>query len=340
MGDNKIKISAVGKIPKLAGYLDTLPLDKADDETGEDVIYFNDATDVNKIFEVYKKVDFTEKYDDVKAPAVMVAGWYDMFLGPQLTDYQKIMKQGGGETSLSRLIVGPWSHGPGGDGSVDFGPDGGMGNILGSDQAIQWMDYRLKGIDNEAKEWPPVKIFVMGGNIWRDENEWPLKRTIYTKYYLHSDGTANTSAGDGLLSVDVPDTNEPTDKFVYDPLDPVPTKGGNNLITNLGAYNQSKIEKRQDVLCYTTPVLENDVEVTGPISAVIYAASDAADTDFTLKLVDVHPDGKAVNIQDGIVRALYRDNDPTNPTPLTPGISKNIISIFGRPQTFSKKDIK
>jgi hypothetical protein len=159
----------------------------------------------------------------------------------------------------------------------------------------------------------------MGENVWRGENEWPLLRTHYTDYYLHSAGHANTRGGDGALSVEPPKAAETLDHFSYDPMHPVPTLGGNNLGLNLGAYNQAKLEDREDVLCYTAPVLEQDVEVTGPVTAALYASSDAQDTDFTVKLVDVYPDGKAVNIQDGIVRARYRHNDPEHPTPLAPG---------------------
>jgi hypothetical protein len=190
--------------------------------------------------------------------------------------------------------------------------------MFGAKHLLAWFDRWVKGEKNEVDDWPRVKIFVMGENKWRDENEWPLARTQYTKYYLHSGGKANTRNGDGTLSTEAPGEETP-DKFAYDPLNPVPTKGGNSLGLNLGAYDQAEIEDRPDVLCYTSPVLDKDLEVTGPIRAFIYAATDAKDTDFTVKLVDVYPDGKAVNIQDGIVRALYRKNDPQNPTPLTPG---------------------
>ncbi len=318
MGDHKANFGVMAKMSRFDDYMRTLPLDKADDKAGADVSYFNDALDVDKIFDLYDKVNFEDKYDDVRAPAVSLGGWYDMFIGPQLEDFQRLREQDG-PASKSVLIVGPWGHGMGGDGSVDYGDVGGMGNILGSEQAGQWMDYWLKGEDAGVEKWPPVKIFVMGENVWREEEEWPLARARYTKYYLHSGGSANSRDGDGVLSAQPPAADEAPDSFSYDPMDPVPTKGGNNLITNLGAHDQAKIEDRDDVLCYTTPELETDLEVTGPISAVIYAASDAKDTDFTVKLVDVHPDGKAINIQDGVVRAMYRDNDPAAPTPLTPG---------------------
>jgi hypothetical protein len=210
-----------------------------------------------------------------------------------------------------------------------------MDQILGPGSSLAWFDHWLRGADNEVKDWPRVRIFIMGENKWRAENEWPLARTVYTNYYLHSNGSANTLNGDGTLSTTAPTTDEPEDKYAYDPKDPAPSRGGNNLGLDLGPKNQVKIERRKDVLCYTTEVLKSDVEVTGPISAIIFAASDAVDTDFTVKLVDVYPDGKAVNIQDGIVRAMYRNNDPTRPTPLTPGaVEEYKISLWASSNLF------
>ena len=250
-------------------------------------------------------------------PAVFLAGWYDMFLGPQLQDFGRLRAEGKGNAKESVLIVGPWAHGASGE--INYGPDAGMDQVAGPAQTIAWFDRWLQDADNEVKNWPRVKIFVMGDNVWRDENEWPLARTVYTNYYLHSAGKANTRAGDGALSPAVPPAGEPSDRFDYDPMNPVPTLGGNNLGLNLHAHDQAKLEDRSDVLCYTSPPLTTDLEVTGPISAVLFAASDAKDTDFTVMLVDVYPDGKAINIQDGVVRAMYRLNDPNRPTPLVPG---------------------
>ena len=157
----------------------------------------------------------------------------------------------------------------------------------------------------------------MGENRWRYENEWPLARTHYTRYYLHSDGPANTRQGGGTLST-VPQGEEPPDSFSYDPHDPVPTRRGNTLIIPHGVADQRDVEDRQDVLVYTSVPLERDIEITGPISVRLFAASSAVDTDFTAKLVDVRPDGYAQNLQDGIVRARYRTS-ASESTPITPG---------------------
>lgn len=324
-------ISAMSKINKFQDYVFTLPLDQADDKAGYDVAYFNDATDINAIYDLYEEVRFDDLYAQVTAPALTVAGWYDIFLGPQLGDFNKM-------TDLGRdwyIMVGPWAHGISSDSPVDYGPEASKNNILGSEMGLKWFDYKVKGISGEAADWPRVQLFVMGDNVWRDEKEWPLARTVYTKYYLHSNGNANTRAGDGTLSTRPPQSAEPTDKYTYDPMDPVPTKGGANLVLNLGAQDQAEIEDRSDVLVYTTGALENDLEVTGPITASLCAASDAKDTDFTVKLVDVYPDGRAINIQDGIVRAMYRDNDPLNPTPLVPGeVDRYEIDLWATSNVF------
>ena len=196
--------------------------------------------------------------------------------------------------------------------------------LLPSHAVIDWdgyvcrfFDYHLRGRSNALSDDPPVHLFVMGENRWRGENEWPLKRTQLTSYYLHSTGKANSLKGDGSLST-TPAQEKP-DEFTYDGDDPVPTVGGNNLIgASAGPYDQTKVEEREDVLVYSTSPLEQDLEVTGPVKMILYAASSARDTDFTAKLADVHPDGKAFNLCDGIIRARYR-NGPAKEVLLEPG---------------------
>ena len=336
LGEGKnMNLRAILTLDKLAAYLDTLPLDDADDKALGDVNYYNDALDTTAIFELLGSIDITGKFPQITAPLFSVAGWYDMFLGPQLLDYQRMLEQGGGNANRSILIVGPWGHGPAGDGSVEF--DNSSFAAAADEAAVSaWYDYWLRD-SGSIEAMPRVLIYVMGKNVWRTEYEWPLARTEYRPYYLHSAGSANTATGDGSLSTDKPQNGEPSDTYTYNPLDPAPTLGGNNLITNVGPYDQRPVEERQDVLCYTTGVLTEDSEVTGPISAVLYAATDALDTDFTAKLVDVYPDGRVINIQDGIVRALYRNNDPLNPTPLTPGaVERYDIDLWATSVVFRK----
>ncbi|MCH8206422.1 MAG: CocE/NonD family hydrolase [Chloroflexi bacterium] len=184
--------------------------------------------------------------------------------------------------------------------------------------------YWLKGIDNGIMDEPRVKIFVMGANRWREADEWPLPETAYTPYYLHSGGSANSEFGDGSLDTAAPGS-EPVDTYVYDPEHPVMTIGGStccaeeNLpMITIGPRDQRPNEARPDVLVYSTPALEEDVEVTGPVKLVLYASSSARDTDWVAKLVDVFPDGYAMNAAEGILRARYRDSWE-RPTLLNPG---------------------
>lgn len=176
---------------------------------------------------------------------------------------------------------------------------------------LRWFDYWLKGIDNGVTRMPKVQIFVMGKNQWRGEQEWPLARTQFTRFYLRSDGRANSRTGTGLLSIEPPES-EPADRFHYDPASPVPSTGGPDFGTPLagmvaGAVDQSHVEMRHDILVYTSPPLESGLEITGPIELVLFVSSSARDTDFTAKLVDVFPDGRAFNVQEGILRARYRE---------------------------------
>jgi hypothetical protein len=155
----------------------------------------------------------------------------------------------------------------------------------------------------------PVRVFVMGRNVWRDEDDWPVARAVETRYYLHSGGKANSAGGDGALSA-APPAAEPPDSYADDPENPVPTLGGPVLGDTEryppGPLDQRKVEGRSDVLVYTTPAFEKDVEVIGPVSLELHVSSSALDTDFTGKLVDVAPDGTAINLTEGILRARYR----------------------------------
>lgn len=242
--------------------------------------------------------------DKIDIPILAMGGWYDIFAKGVL-EHANAVKESGNEKV--HVIMGPWVHTMGTRvGEIDFGK---AAEVNLSRMELQWFDHVIRRMDNEAADWPAYRIFVMGTNKWRSEDEWPLKRTKYTPYYFHSSGSANGLAGDGGLSTTKP-VSEPCDSYVYDPEHPVPTMGGCTLFgcgAPFGARDQQRVEEREDVLNYTTEALEQDLEVTGPVKAVLYAASDASDTDFTAKLADVYPDGKAINICDGIIRARYRE---------------------------------
>jgi putative CocE/NonD family hydrolase len=251
-----------------------------------------------------------------------VTSWYDIFLHGGLANFCGLRQHAmtAKARAAQRLLVGPWAHlfpytapTSQGTGDIDFGEHA---RIELHETQLRWFDYWLKGIDTDILTEPPVKIFVMGENIWRNEEAWPLARTRYTPYYLHSQGKANSLRGDGHLSPAAPG-EEPPDRFVYDPNDPVPTCGGNTLIISMGVQDQRRAEERQDVLVYTSEPLTTPLEITGPLTVQLYAATSASDTDFTAKLVDVRPDGYAQNLADGIIRARYRQSR-TRPTLLTP----------------------
>jgi putative CocE/NonD family hydrolase len=221
--------------------------------------------------------------------------------------------------SPTKLLIGPWSHAsqrnPVGERTFGFGAQAGLINLQ-QDLATwqrRWFDHWLKDIDTGILTEPPITLFVMGANLWRDEHEWPLARADETRWYLHADG---------VLSREVPGAELP-DHYTYDPADPVPTRGGATLLTPeypAGPFDQSPIEARPDVLIYVTDPLESDTEVTGPIRMQLWATSSAPDTDFVARLTDVFPDGRVINLTDGIVRARYRDvAQRATPTLIEPG---------------------
>jgi len=290
--------------------------------------YFYDVLRHDTYDDFHKKLSMIDKHKQVQVPALIFTGWYDTLLDCDLQHFTLTRREAESPVAReqSRLVVGPWAHLGILDsvGQLNFGLAASTASLyLKGDltfQGLSWFDYWLKGIQNRVNEEPPVKLFVMGDNVWRDENEWPLARAQYVPFYFHSNGKANSLHGDGVLSPLSP-REEPEDQFTYDPHDPVPTRGGNHILPMYyprGPVSQLDVEERDDVLVYTSDVLSEDVEVTGPVAVKLYAASDAADTDFTAKLVDVYPDGRAYNIVDGIIRARYRNGPEARPTLVPP----------------------
>jgi hypothetical protein len=271
----------------------------------------------------WKQWSIRDRYQDIGVPALSIAGWYDVFLKGGIENFTGMRARGGSEVARKnqKLMIAPYIHIPWTRkvGELDFGPE--ADNQFDGIQ-LRWFDHWLKGMDNGIDREPPVKLFVMGANAWREAADWPVPGTEFTSFYLTSEGDANSSFGNGSLSRAAPATPQPADHFVYDPANPVPSRGGNSCCSiafaPVGPYDQGAIEQRSDVLVYATPPLSEAMEVTGPVTVDLYASSSAVDTDFTAKLVDVYPDGKAFNISQGIVRARYRDS-LEKPTPLTPG---------------------
>jgi putative CocE/NonD family hydrolase len=299
-------------------FLRHLPLIEADVAAiGREIPFFRDWFHHHVYDEYWAAINAEEWLHEIDVPICQQAAWYDPYVASMFKMWNGMRTRGYSEHARKnqKIYVIPWTHHiPEGSrlGDLDFGPHA---YVDLNEEDLRWFDYWLKGIDTGIMDEPPVKIFVMGRNEWRFENEWPLARTVFTPYYLHSHGRANSLHGDGTLTPDPPGAEEP-DRFDYDPDNPVPTLGGNNSTWTMmkfaaepvypGPIDQRPLERRDDVLVYTSPVLDRDLELTGAIEAVLYASSSARDTDFTAKLVDVHPDGRAIHIAEGILRARHR----------------------------------
>ncbi len=249
----------------------------------------------------------------VSVPMLHVTSWYDIFAEGGMTAYQSVKTHSRFENARKgqRLIIGPWGHllpytvpSSRGTGDIDFGSNA---LIDLSETLLRWFDYWLKDVDNGIMDEPPVTIFTPGENRWQTLSDWPPPKMRQVRYFLHSQKGANSLRGDGFLST-IPPASEGADKYVYDPNDPVPSLGGNNLTIDIGVQDQRPVEERQDVLVYTSEPIEQPLEITGPVTVALWASSSAVDTDFTAKLVDVHPNGYAQNLLDGIIRARYRES--------------------------------
>jgi hypothetical protein len=288
----------------------------------------------------WKQWSIEENFQNIQVPALTIAAWYDIFQGGSLRNYMGIKEHGGSEAARKgqHLLVAIGGHSGWGRkvGDVDFGPQAPFDE---NEVTLDWYDYLFLGKQNEFAG-KPVRIFVMGKNEWRDEDSWPLERARSTRYFLHSSRNANSVGGDGALSTAAPGA-EAADSYVYDPANPVPTVGGPLCCdgTHLagGPRDQKEVEARQDVLVFSTPPLEEDVEVTGPVSLDLFAKTSAADTDFTGKLVDVAPDGTAINLTEGILRARYRESTKAAPKPIKPGeVYEYRIDLWSTSNVFLK----
>ncbi len=287
--------------------------------------YFADWLAHPNYDEYWKQWSIEDHYAQIQVPVFSLGAWYDIFLGGTLRNYVRLKKEAGTEEARrgQKLVVYVGGHAGGSDskkvGAVDFGE---KLPFNFNEVVLSWYDALLRGQTSAASAEKPVKIFVMGKNEWREEEDWPLARAKSTKYYLHSAGAANSASGNGTLSMAAPGA-EKADQFTYDPNDAVPTLGGPLCCgpfppSGLGPQDQSKAESRSDVLVFTTPALPKDLEVTGPVSLDLYVSSSALDTDFTGKLVDVWPNGFAQNLTEGILRLRYR-NSQEKPELAKPG---------------------
>ncbi len=263
----------------------------------------------------YDQVNLATRYDSVKVPILHVGGWHDIFIEGQINVFKGLHESGGdGARGNQKIIIGPWPHDitAGKCGQLEF-PESDVLQYLTT--LIGWFEYYLKGNgDHPLQNDPAIQYYLMGdadqkdgpGNRWISCDSWPPEYTEVPLYFNQ----------DGELSFEI--SGEGTDTYLYDPENPVPTLGGRNLNLKAGSYDQSSLEIRDDVLVYTSDVLEDTITVTGPVKVILYASTDVVDTDFTAKLCDVYPDGRSMLVADGIVRARHR-NSITGENFITPG---------------------
>lgn len=251
----------------------------------------------------------------VHVPSFWFASWYDVSIGPNLALFNHLRKaENSNATDDQYLVIAPTLHCSytrATENTIVGERSVGDARLNYEEQIYAWFDLWLKGESNDFKEKTPrVQYYTMGSNQWQAADSWPPEGAEMTTFYLSSGGKANTAAGDGRLS-SIPPQKDQADSFTYDPMDPVPSYGGNVCCTGNavkgGAFDQQEMEQREDILVYTSEPLEAGVEVSGFIEATLYVSSDAKDTDFTLKLIDVYPDGRAYNLDETIQRVRYRE---------------------------------
>lgn len=295
------------------------PLRTTDRSLGRSIKAWQDWLDHPASDAYWDQMAYQDRVLESRIPMLHVSGWYDDVLLGTLQNYARLTGPNAPADARSRqhLIIGPWGHRINQStrmGDFDFGP-----TALIDFEAVEqrWFDRWLNGIPNGVERDPAVRIFVMGENRWRDESEWPLARTQWTKFYLHSGGKANSRYGDGTLDT-MPPASEPPDRFRYDPSDPVPLITDAHFSQVGGPDDYQMIERRDDVLVFTTAPFSRPTEVCGPLSATIHAASSARDTDWMTKVLIVYPSGVARRLNDGAVRARYA-KDPRKAQFVAPG---------------------
>lgn len=303
----------------------------------QDTLNAATLTPSNPDYQNLESLNLSDKYDQIHVPIFHVGGFQDIFEAGVLHSFTGLENNGGvGAKGNQKLLMGPWTHGLIGQGGPKtFWPANAAVDLNGL--MVKWFDYWLKGVNNHIMQTPRVQYYVSGENKWESSQNWPLPQAKSTPFYLQeaSSGTIQ-SLHDGSLSWDTPSANDESDTYVYNPTKPTFTVGGNNLMIPGGPLDQSAVEK--GVLTYTSAPLTQDLTIEGPLSAVIYGSSSAVDTDFTVKLTDVKPDGTSTLIEDGIIRAKYRDGQ-SQVKLLNPGqIYKFNVDLIAASHMFPKGD--
>ncbi len=298
-----------------------LPVSAALDETGFHQGFYNDWLDHPCYDEYWRALGWAGVPKNFNVPVFMYGGWYDLFQKGQMEDYLGVERVAGrAARDAERLVWGPWGHGQYGPkiGDMEFGK---QIVVELRPRELRWLDHYIRGVDNGAECDARVDLFVLGRNEWVRSPDWPPPDARPVRYFLQSRGHANTLNGDGSLVEAAPQA-EHSDEFTYDPANPTPTHGGGyspGLIPGLwGVRDQRTVEGRSDVLVYTSAAFPHDAEAAGSVTVRLFASSDAPDTDWTVKIVDVAPSGCAMNLTDSILRARYR-NSFERPELMTPG---------------------
>ncbi len=287
-----------------------LPLSDGDLVDGRHNPMFHDMITKPLDDPYWERMDGLRDPGAIRVPTLQMEGWFDAYPMQSFRAWETLRASAGTASARehSRILVGAWGHDRFGEsfGELEFGANV---NTDLYQYELTWFQHWLMGMETPIVTQPPVRVFTMGSNTWQDFSDWPPADATETRWYLHSGGRANTASGDGTLDRRAPD-DESADRYHYDPRDPVPSVGGCHSADFVGfaagPIDQRTVEARDDVLVYTGDVLDTPVELTGPVRVELYAATSAPDTDFTAKLIDVHPDGRAILMSEGIVRAGHR----------------------------------
>lgn len=265
--------------------------------------FWDDWFDHQKDDNYWRALSIERRLNRVKVPVLGIAGWYDDARGT-IRNYAAMSALP--SHPIHHVVMDASAHKGIDYVNGDFGPQGRVDHRA---LELRWFDHYLQGIQNGVDTEPPLHLFIMGDNTWRQEREWPLARTRWTDFYLRKGGVLDT----------VPPADEPPDEYRYDPGDPTPyLVDARELELNINEDYREVHAQRKDLLTYTTEPLKSDTEITGPMTATLWAATDAKDTDWNVMILDVHPDGRAVRIQDGVARARFR-NGFDRPSLLAPG---------------------
>ncbi|MBL8269650.1 CocE/NonD family hydrolase, partial [Steroidobacter sp.] len=286
-------------------YFDAVPLASAVQAAGSSSKWWEEWMDHPNFDDFWRASSYQHAWPQMQVAALNITGWWDMNFPGAPLNFGGLRRYG--TTAQIRdsqqLIIGPWTHSVNRKRALDGIDFGAQAVVNLDDYRVRFHDRWLKGVRNGIDQDPRVQVFVIGANEWRSGNEWPLPGTKLTPFYLHSKGSANSAAGDGALSIDKP-RREPSDGYRYDPADPV----GSFWSLSHGPVDDAPVTRRRDTLCYTSAVLRAPLDVVGPVRCVLYASSSALDTDWHVRLVDVHPNGEARFLCHGALRARFRES--------------------------------